>query len=53
MSNNGNYNYLETIPTQQYTQSYQSAQSHYPLQQPQVMGPNGQMINIRLVLDVV
>ena len=46
MSNNSNFNYLETIPTQQYTQSYQSAQSQYPLQQPQVMGPNGQMINI-------
>jgi hypothetical protein len=46
MSNNGNYNYLDTIPTQQYTPSYQPAQPPYPLQQAQVMGPNGQMINI-------
>ena len=46
MSNNGNYNYLETIPSQQYTPSYQSAQSQYPLQQAQIMGPNGQMMNI-------
>jgi hypothetical protein len=48
MSNNGNFNYLETIPSQQYTPpSYQPAQQQYPLQQQaQVMGPNGQMVNI-------
>ena len=46
-SNNGNYNYLNTIPSQQYTPSYQQTQQQYPLQQQaQVMGPNGQMINI-------
>jgi hypothetical protein len=47
-NNNRNYNYLDTIPSQQYTPpSYQSAQPQYPLQQQaQVMGPNGQMINI-------
>ena len=46
MSNNGNYNYLDTIPTQQYIPSYQPAQQQYSIQQAQVMGPNGQMINI-------
>ena len=47
MSNNSNFNYLETIPSQQYTPSYQPAQPQYPLQQQaQVMGPNGQMVNI-------
>lgn len=45
-NNNRNYNYLETIPSQQYTPSYQPAQPQYPLQQAQVMGPNGQLINI-------
>ena len=47
MSNNGNYNYLDTIPSQQYTPSYQPAQPQYPLQPPtQVVGPNGQLVNI-------
>lgn len=46
-SNKGNYNYLNTIPSQQYTPSYQQTQQQYPLQQQaQVMGPNGQMVNI-------
>ena len=45
-SNKGNYNYLNTIPSQQYTPSYQPTQQQYPLQQAQVMGPNGQLINI-------
>lgn len=46
MSNNGNYNYLDTIPSQQYTPSYQPTQQ-YSLQSPtQIVGPNGQMVNI-------
>ena len=45
MSNNSNFNYLETIPTQQY-QLTQPTQQQYQLQQAQVMGPNGQLINI-------
>lgn len=46
-NNNGNFNYLETIPVSSPTPSYQSAQPQYSQQQqPQVMGPNGQMINI-------
>jgi hypothetical protein len=45
-NNNGNFNYLETIPVSSPTPSYQSAQPQYSQQQLQVMGPNGQMINI-------
>ena len=50
MSNNGNFNYLDTIPESAQTPSYQPSQQ-YPQQQfnvqqqPQMMGPNGQMIN--------
>ena len=53
MSNNrNNFNYLQTIPTEPApTPSYQPAQQYpqqqfLPQQQLQVMGPNGQMINI-------
>jgi hypothetical protein len=49
MSNNSNFNYLQTIPTES-APSYQPAQQYQQQQfniqqQPQVMGPNGQMIN--------
>ncbi len=52
MSNNGNFNYLQTIPTEPApTPSYQPAQQYQqqqflPQQQVQLMGPNGKMINI-------
>ena len=47
MSNNSNFNYLQTIPNEPSpTPSYQPAQQQFlPQQQLQVMGPNGQMIN--------
>ena len=51
MSNNSNFNYLQTIPNESApTPSYQPAQQYQqqqflPQQQLQVMGPNGQMIN--------
>jgi len=51
-NNNSNWNYLETIPTTPSTPSYQPAQQYQQQsfniqqQQPQMMGPNGQMINI-------
>ena len=51
MSNNSNFNYLQTIPNESApTPSYQPAQQFQqqqflPQQQLQVMGPNGQMIN--------
>lgn len=50
-NNNSNWNYLETIPTTPTTPSYQPAQQfpqqqQFNAQQQQVMGPNGQMINI-------
>lgn len=49
MSNNGNFNYLDTIPETTSTPSYLPAQQYSQTfntqQQPQMMGPNGQMIN--------
>jgi hypothetical protein len=52
MSNNSNFNYLQTIPNEpsttpsyQPTQQYQQ-QQFLPQQQLQLMGPNGKMINM-------
>ena len=50
MSNNSNFNYLQTIPNEPSpTPSYQPAQQYpqqqFNIQQSQVMGPNGKMIN--------
>lgn len=52
MSNNSNFNYLQTIPNEpSTTPSYQPAQQYQqqqflPQQQLQLMGPNGKMINM-------
>ncbi len=52
MSNNSNFNYLQTIPNEPSpAPSYQPAQQYQqqqflPQQQLQLMGPNGKMINI-------
>jgi hypothetical protein len=50
-NNNSNWNYLETIPTTPSTPSYQPVQQYqqqqiFNTQQQQMMGPNGQMVNI-------
>jgi hypothetical protein len=51
MSNNSNFNYLQTIPNEPVpAPSYQPVQQYqqqsFNIQQQQMMGPNGQMVNI-------
>lgn len=50
-NNNSNWNYLEIIPSTPSTPSYQPAQQfpqqqQYPQQEQQMIGPNGQVMNI-------